>query len=62
MILALELVPKVVSQIFNLQDDVGNWQLSENNKVGQMLVNGFEVGLVFHNVVIFAYGICKYGL
>ena len=60
MILTVELVPKVVSQIFNLQDGIGNQQLPENKKVAQMLISGFEVGFVFHNFIIFAFVNCRY--
>ena len=42
----MELVPKVVSQIFNLGDDADNQLSLESSEVGKMLTNGFEVGIL----------------
>ena len=49
----MELVPKVVSQIFNLGDDADNQLSLESSEVGKMLTNGFEVGILCFYTVIF---------
>ena len=40
----MELVPKVLSQIFNLEDGNDKQLSLESTEVGKMLANGFEVG------------------
>ena len=46
MIVSLEKVPKIVSEIFNLQDGEENQRLFENYKVDEMLLDGLEVRML----------------